>query len=96
MTPAYMRREKRGFSTFETRLHLAAPPPGAGDGVVVRSALLAVGNSSLRMLHELSLARTGERLALFHQSGVHFDLEGRRSAALPAELREKASALVSA
>lgn len=92
-TPAYMQREKRGFSTFETRLHLASPAPGAGEGVALRSGLLGVGNSSLRMLHELRHGRSGEILARFHQSGVHFDLEARRSAPMPSHLREKAAAL---
>jgi len=94
MTPAYMRANKRGFSTFETRLHLLAPPPGAGDGVVVKSGLLAAGNSSLRLLHEMRHARSGEVLARMHQSGVHFDMEARRSAPLPDELRRNAQALV--
>ncbi len=94
MTPAYMREAKRGFSTFETRLRLMAPPPGGGDGLALRSGLLAVGNSSLRMLHELRHARSGELLASFHQSGVHFDLAERRSAPLPAALRDRANALV--
>jgi acyl-CoA thioester hydrolase len=93
MTPRYLRDNRRGFSTFETRLHLLAPSPAAGDGVVVTSRLLAAGNSSLRMTHEMRLAKTGARLALFHQSGVHFDLEARRSAPLPAALRERAQAL---
>ncbi|HUH85040.1 MAG TPA: thioesterase family protein [Stellaceae bacterium] len=94
MTPAYMREHKRGFSTFETRLHLLAPPPGAGDGVVLKSGLIGAGNSSIRLLHEMRHAKTGERLALFHQSGVHFDMETRRSAPMPPELREKAQAIV--
>lgn len=94
MTPSYMREAKRGFSTFETRLALAAPSPGAGDGLALQSGLLAVGNSSLRLLHELRNARTGEWLASFHQSGVHFDLEARRSAPLPDAVRTRARALV--
>jgi acyl-CoA thioesterase FadM len=93
-TPAYMRREKRGFSTFETRLELVAAPPGAGDGLIVRSGLLAAGNSSLRMIHELFMAGSGERLAIFHQSGVHFDMAARRSAPMPDELKHKASTLL--
>jgi acyl-CoA thioesterase FadM len=93
MTPSYMRDNRRGFSTFETRLHLLAPSPGAGDGLLLTTRLLAAGNSSLRMTHEMRSAKTGERLALFHQSGVHFDLEARRSVPLPAALRERAQAL---
>jgi acyl-CoA thioesterase FadM len=94
MTPRYMREHRRGFSTFETRLHLLAPPPAAGDGLALKSGLLAAGNSSLRMMHELRHAQSGERLAVFYQSGVHFDMEARRSAPLPAMLREKAQTLV--
>ena len=94
MTPAYMRTDKRGFSTFETRLHLLATPPGAGDSVVVKSGLLAAGNSSLRMLHEMRLGRTGEVVTRMHQSGVHFDMEARRSAPMSEELRGKAASLV--
>ncbi|HYM01373.1 MAG TPA: acyl-[acyl-carrier-protein] thioesterase [Stellaceae bacterium] len=93
-TPDYMRRERRGFSTFETRLELVAPPPGAGDGVFLRSGLLAAGNSSLRMIHELFLTRGGERLAAFHQFGVHFDMEARRSAPMPSEIKDKTAALL--
>jgi acyl-CoA thioester hydrolase len=94
MTPDYMRTHKRGFSTFETRLQLLAPPPGAGDSIVVKSGLLAAGNSSLRLLHEMRHARNGEVLARMHQSGVHFDMEARRSAPLPDELRRQAASLV--
>jgi acyl-CoA thioesterase FadM len=94
MTPAYMRQQRRGFSTFETRLALLAPPPGAGDGLVVRSGLLAAGNSSLRLLHDMRDARTDARIAEFHQFGVHFDMEARRSVPLPPELRERAAGIV--
>lgn len=94
MTPDYMREARRGFSTFETRLELLAPPPAAGDALVLRSGLLKAGNASLHMRHEMSLARSGESLAVFHQAGVHFDLEARRSAPLPAALRERAKDLL--
>jgi acyl-CoA thioester hydrolase len=94
MTTDYMRAERRGFSTFETRLDVVAPPPGAGDPLVLRSGLLKAGNSSLHMLHEMRHGRSGELLATFHQAGVHFDLDGRRSAPLPAVLRERAQRLV--
>ena len=94
MTPDYMRAERRGFSTFETRLELLAPPPSSGDTVVLRSGLLKAGNASLHMGHEMSLARSGEPVAVFHQAGVHFDLEARRSALLPEALRGRAKELL--
>jgi acyl-CoA thioester hydrolase len=93
MSPAYMRTEGRGFSTFEFRLRF----PGAlreGDLVRVRSALLHVGASSLRLLHWMTNARTGEEVATLEQSGVHLDLGARRAIPLPDSLRERAKALL--
>jgi len=92
-TAAYSRAERRGFSTFEFRLGF----PGclrAGDLAVVRSGLLHLGNSSLRVLHRLANARTGALVATLEQSGVHLDVEARRPTPLPAALRERAATML--
>jgi acyl-CoA thioesterase FadM len=94
MTSDYMRRERRGFSTFEILLRLAPERPRLGDRLTVRSGLLHLGNSSLRMLHRVADARTGRVVAWLRQSGVHFDLEARRSTPIPAELRTGAAARI--
>ena len=93
MTPAYMRAEQRGLSTFEFQLSVAAPLR-SGDLVRVQSALVHVGNSSLRLFHRMTDARTGGEVATLEQSGVHLDREARRSAPLPDALRSKALAMV--
>lgn len=93
MTPAYMREERRGFSTFEFQLAVDGRLR-PGDPVLVRSALLHVGNSSLRLFHAMENARTGERVATLEQMGVHLDLDARRPAPLPDALREKARAIL--
>ena len=93
MTPAYMRQERRGFSTFEFKVEL----PGtlrAGDPALVQSALLHVGNSSLRLFHRLTNARTGELAATLEQAGVHLDLAARRPVPLPVALQERARELL--
>ena len=90
MTSAYMRSEKRGFATFETRLELFLPAPAIGDSVAVSSGLLDLGKSSVKILHEMRLARSLRRVARFYQAGVHFDLEARRSTPLPDALRAEA------
>jgi acyl-CoA thioesterase FadM len=93
MTPAYMAEQRRGFSTFEFKLRL----PGflrSGDLVRARTGLLHVGNSSIRMLHRMWNARTGEAVASLEQAGVHLDLDARRPAPLPQPLRERAKALL--
>jgi len=93
VTPAYMRAENRGFSTFEFRLHF----PGslrAGDPVLVRSGLLHVGSSSMRFLHRMANARTGEVVATLEQAGVHLDMEARRPTPLPDAFRARARAML--
>lgn len=92
-TPAYSRAEHRGFSTFDFRLRLTGCLHG-GDLVLVRSGLVHLGTSSLRILHRLANAATGTPVATLEQSGVHLDLDARRSTPLPATLRERAAAMV--
>ncbi|HET9854534.1 MAG TPA: thioesterase family protein [Methylomirabilota bacterium] len=93
MTPAYMRAEHRGFSTFEFQLELGNPLR-PGDGVRVRSGVVHVGNSSLRLLHVMTREPGDEVVATLEQSGVHFDQDARRPAPLPDGLRERARALL--
>ena len=93
MTPAYMRDEQRGLSTFEFQLTITGPLR-PGDVVGVQSALVHVGNSSLRLFHRMTNAGTGEPLATLEQSGVHLDREARRPAPLPDTLRAKARAML--
>jgi acyl-CoA thioester hydrolase len=93
MTPAYMRAEQRGLSTFEFQLSVTAPLH-VGDLVRVQSALVHVGNSSLRLFHRMTNAHTGREIATLEQSGVHLDREARRSVPLPDALRSKAVALL--
>jgi acyl-CoA thioester hydrolase len=93
MTPAYQRDQRRGFSTFEFQFS-AAGTLRPGTGVVVRSAILHVGSSSLRLFHRMCDARTGAEVAALHQLGVHLDHDARRPAPLPGTLADKARALI--
>jgi len=61
---------------------------------VVRSALVHVGNSSVRFFHSMLDERSGTEVASLEQSGVHFDQDRRRPAPLPDELRTRALALL--
>ena len=89
VTPAYMRESHRGLSTFEFQLELRGEVQ-AGDPLVVRSALVHVGNSSVRFFHSMLDERSGTEVASLEQSGVHFDQDRRRPAPLPDELRTRA------
>ena len=93
VTPAYMRESHRGLSTFEFQLTLRGEVQ-AGDPLVVRSALVHVGNSSVRFFHSMLDERSGTEVATLEQSGVHFDQDRRRPAPLPDELRARAQAML--
>ena len=88
--PAYARRAPRlrlSSSSSRTR--------GAARGLVrVRSGVLHVGSSSLRLLHVMTREPGGEVVASLEQSGVHFDQDARRPAPLPPPLRERALGLL--
>src|SRR5215510_11764296 len=93
VTPAYMRQTHRGLSTFEFQLALRGEVQ-AGDPLVVRSALVHVGHSSLRFFHSMLDERSGTEVASLEQSGVHFDQDRRRPTPLPDELRGRAQAML--
>jgi acyl-CoA thioesterase FadM len=65
-----------------------------GDPLVVRSGLVHVGSSSLRILHVMLDERTGVEVASLQQSGVHFDQDRRRPTPLPEDLRARALAVL--
>jgi acyl-CoA thioester hydrolase len=93
LTPAFYRDERRGFSTFEFQLAvdgLLRP----GDLIVVKSAPLHIGNTSMRMFHQMLDARTGKRVAALDQLGVLLDLDARRPTPLPDWMKERAKALM--
>lgn len=94
MSSTYMRDQKRGFATFDTRLELFPPAPAVGEMVAMQSGMLNVGNSSVTILHEMRLPHSNRRVARYYQAGVHFDLEARRSAPLPDSIRDKAREFV--
>jgi acyl-CoA thioesterase FadM len=93
VTPAYMRNERRGFSTFEFALRFTGAL-GAGEPILVRSALVHVGNSSMRILHRMTKGRTNEVVAILEQAGVHLDMVARRPTPLPDGMRTRAKALL--
>jgi acyl-CoA thioester hydrolase len=93
MTPAYMREQRRGMSTFEFQLEFLGELH-AGDPVHVKTALLHLGNSSIRVLHRMFNGRTRGLVASLDQFGVHLDVDARRPTAFPDALRERARAIL--
>lgn len=93
MDAAFMHEQRRGFSTFELVLDLSGRLP-LDAPYLVTTGIAHLGNSSLRMIHRLTDPRTGAEIARLSQYGVNLDLDARRPARWPADIREKAAALV--
>jgi acyl-CoA thioesterase FadM len=86
MTGAYMHANRRGFSTFLLDVELVAPAR-LGDRIDVHTVVAHLGNTSLRYVHRMVDAR-GRVIASMAQAGVQLDLDARRPAAMPAEIRD--------
>lgn len=91
VTPAFMREQRRGLSTFDMQARfLREMQPGTM--VEIRSGFTHIGRSSMRMFHEMRNLNTGEIAATLHQAGVLLDLDARRPAALPDSAKAAADA----
>lgn len=90
---AYLQQQRRGFSTFELILRTSGELP-LDAPYLVRTGIAHLGNSSLRMVHCMTNAQTGAEVARLSQFGVNLDLDARRPAPWPEDLRRRAAALV--
>ena len=93
MDSAFMQQQRRGFSTFELILQTSAPLP-LDAPYRVETGIAHLGNSSLRMVHRMTDPRTGAQVARLSQYGVSLDLDARRPARWPDDIRTRAAALV--
>jgi acyl-CoA thioesterase FadM len=92
MDSAFMQAQRRGFSTFELILRIS----GAlrlDMPYLVETGIGHFGGSSLRMIHRMADPRTGAEVARLSQFGVNLDLDARRPARWPEEIRQRAAAL---
>jgi acyl-CoA thioesterase FadM len=85
MTAAYMHQQRRGYSTFELDLTRISEAK-VGDIIDVTTSVAHLGNSSLRFVHRMT-GPGGREIAYLIQSGVHLDMDARRSTPIPEELR---------
>jgi acyl-CoA thioesterase FadM len=61
---------------------------------LVETGIGHLGNSSLRMIHRMTDPRNGAVVARLSQFGVNLDLDARRPARWPDDVRCRAAALV--
>ena len=93
MDTGVMQQQRRGFSTFELTLRLSGALP-VDAPYLVETGIGHFGSSSLRMIHRMTDPRSGAEIARASQFGVNLDLDARRPAAWPDDIRGRAAALV--
>jgi acyl-CoA thioesterase FadM len=93
MDSAVMQQQRRGFSTFELILRISGVLQ-LDEPYLVETGIGHLGSSSMRMIHRMADPRTGAEIAQVSQFGVNLDLDARRPAGWPDDIRQLAAGLV--
>ena len=94
LTGSRLRAERLGMAGVEQ--HIAYERElFAGDVVTVTSRILEVRDKVLRFLHEMRNDETSEVAARTTLVAVHLDVATRKARALPDDVRQRASAMIS-
>jgi len=90
VTPTYLRESGRGMAGVQQNVSYKREL-FAGDIVEVRSSLLELRDKSIRFLHEMRNAETGDIAATCEITGVHMDRALRKSTAFAPDIRKAAA-----
>ncbi|HMH99783.1 MAG TPA: acyl-CoA thioesterase [Bradyrhizobium sp.] len=93
LTPSYLRESGRGMAAVQQHVTYKRELL-AGDIVEVQSQLLEIGEKSIRFVHEMRNAETGEIAATCEFTGVHMDRQARKSTAFAETGRRAAAKLL--
>ncbi len=94
ITPDYVRDERKGLAALEQHIIYKAEVM-EGARLIVRSEVTSISEKIICFRHVLLDAESGREMATCDFTGVHFDLERRKSCPLPDAIHVKASALFS-
>ena len=93
LTPTYLRQSNRGMAAVQQNITYTRELV-AGDIVEIKSRLLEIREKSIRFLHEMRNAETGEIAATCEITGVHMDRQARRAAPFEDVIRRTAARLL--
>jgi acyl-CoA thioesterase FadM len=93
MDSEFLVAHRRGMSTFELVLQLTGSL-SLDEPYLVETGIAHFGNSSLRMVHVMTEPRSGREVARMSQYAVNLDLDARRPAKWPDDIRARALPLV--
>ena len=89
LTPSYLRESGRGMAAVQQQITYKRELL-AGDIIDIRSTLLEVRDKSIRFVHDMRNAETGETAAICEFTGVHMDRRLRKSVVFDQPIREAA------
>jgi acyl-CoA thioester hydrolase len=90
LTPGYLRDAGRGMAAVQQNITYKRELL-AGDVVEVSTSLREIGNRSIRFVHDMRNAATGEIAAICELTGVHLDRQARKSVAFDDTVRHRAT-----
>ena len=93
LTPSYLRESGRGMAAVQQHVTYKRELL-AGDIVEVQSQLLEIGEKSIRFVHEMRNAETGEIAATCEFTGIHMDRQARKSTVFAETVRRAAAKLL--
>ena len=93
MDSEFLVAHRRGMSTFELALRITGAL-SLDDPYLVETGIAHLGNSSARLVHRMTDPRSGREVARLSQYAVNLDLDARRPAPWPDEIRARAAPLV--
>jgi acyl-CoA thioester hydrolase len=95
LTPSRLRTERIGMAGVEQHIEYKRELY-AGDVVTVSSTVLEVKEKAIRFAHEMKNDETGEVAARTVLVAVHLDAATRKARAFPADVRDRAHAMIDA
>ena len=91
MDAEYLAENRRGLSTFELGLRLSGSL-AVDVPYLVETGIAHLGNSSVRYIHRMSEPSSGAEVARLSQFAVNLDLDARRPAPWPDDIRTRGAA----
>ena len=95
VTAGFLKENRRGMAAVQQNITYRRELL-VGETVAIRSAFLEVRDKVAKFVHEMRNAVTGEISAICVLTGVHTDLQTRKSCPFPPEIVELARRLVRA
>jgi acyl-CoA thioester hydrolase len=92
VTAAYLRDNGRAMAAVQQNITYRRELL-AGDVVAVRSGILEIRDRSVRFVHEMRQASSGEIAAVCAMTGVHMDSRTRKATPFGADIKSRGAAL---